>query len=109
VNSKAAPEVARFKAAERWIVKMLRNAIDRADEFVHGYEVRLRNEAAAENSLKRIDARVGTDAPASIGEGIHAAPPSPAAFPKKKKRRMTAAEFDADMRRRIDARMEFAR
>lgn len=110
-------ELKNFRAAERWIVKKLRAWLDRADEFVHAAEVRIREES------KEIDARTSLPALLQPARGVSrdadktgnrlaleegdadCCSPSPSPVPKlKRKRRMTAAEFDLDIRNRVMAR-----
>lgn len=115
-------ELKRFHAAERWLLKKLRAWLDRADEFVHQWEVAARAEvapvvadestphgsdrAAAEMDLSDAD-KTGNRLALEAGGRLLHREGTPRQF--KKKRRITAAEFDADMRRRIDARLELAR
>lgn len=126
-------ELKNFRAAERWIVKKLRMWLDRADEIVHGWEVRVRQERVSVDSVsvRRSDATVPERQPVRqravawpatseiqgerlVGETNEGTADSPrdhkahdaVSFlpPKKRKRRMTAAEFDLDIRNRVMAR-----
>jgi hypothetical protein len=48
--TRLAPEVHRFRAAERWILRRLRRWLDAVDDAVHGWEVRIREEIASEKT-----------------------------------------------------------
>jgi hypothetical protein len=105
------PEIARFHAAERWLIKQLRRAIDRADEILHRWEVAARGNAAP--VIQEIDGQVHcvadkTGNRLALEEGSRDfARYSPRQFAirrLRKKRRMTAAEFDLDIRMRTAAR-----
>jgi len=111
-------ELQRFRAAERWLIRCLRRLLDCADEFVHGWEVAVRESAPQVPQIKQeLDGQVHCAADKTGNrlalEGAEF-PPRRQLKPRRK-RRMTAAEFDADMRRRVEARlagereMEYAR
>jgi hypothetical protein len=106
-------ELKRFRAAERRILGWLRRLVDVADEGLHGWEVAHREEAgrgefsspelgAAGTSPAEADAKGGTArgscrqqsvaAPTLTWEKIQRANAKPAG---RKRRAVTAAEFDA--------------
>ena len=135
-------ELQRFRAAERWLIRRLRRMLDRADEFMHGWEVAVREDANLFRDDKTLNQSLpGTesivrefrqdrrtppmnDSPRGLRDQEYGVGGTSVRADSKKslrgragraKRRMTAAEFDAEMRRRVEARlagereMEYAR
>lgn len=114
-----APELQNFRAAERWIVRRLRLLLNRADEVLHSWEVMVREDAANVSVSVRVEPARAARSEGNALSGVGALEadefgddrirgrvsrdrqPQRAA---KKKRRMTAAEFDLDIRERSLAR-----
>jgi hypothetical protein len=106
-------EVQRFRATERRLIRILRRLLDRADEILHGWEV----------AIREIPVPVRVE-PAGIARGEREAVPGIDPFPMhefrtrrirgrktgsdqpqrapKKKRHLTAAEFDARLHAMAD-------
>lgn len=110
-----APELDRFRAAERWLMKTLRRAIDRADEVLHRWEVEIRKDGEACHGAQSVAVKSNSTVLAEPIEteteswrGTLTEQDGNASVPTKrrpsKKRRMTAAEFDLDIRMRSAAR-----
>jgi hypothetical protein len=79
-----------FLSARKWSLRMLRNALDRADEWVHEQEVAMRQEAGKQEILAEVDpaasaarereweelgARSGYVPIGAGGDGIQSRPP----------------------------------
>lgn len=107
-------ELEHFRAVERWIVRRLRLLLDRADEVLHRWEVEVRAEPQPYLGEGSIPNQAASSGHASPMEGgwqngsqvtLRASRAGVAAGrAPKKKRRMTAAEFDLDIRERSLAR-----
>ena len=102
-------ELENFKAAERWLLRRLRLLVDHADEILHAWEVRTRNEMDTPATVSQIQQPKVVEsikAPEVCDGALALEVGGVTRRPRqlKKKRRMTAAEFDLDIRMRSAAR-----
>jgi hypothetical protein len=107
-HASSVPEVKRFDAALRWIVRKLRLLIDAADERVHALEVKLRKESVTAANTTPGKVGRGIDRAAISGESCdrnkkarsaelsqpRSGVGNPAGYGQKRRRAVTAADFD---------------